>query len=351
MTVSSAEPEAPSPLDRYVSRDALVYYLLVLPAVVSGAVFSLAIATTPGALVTQAGAYGAAAAAVAQAVPFVVLAASAYAVFSFRPSLLVTLLVATFFVALSVADRIAVAGVRLDLEGAVLLVVAAAFLALAGFNYARGVKIVAGRRPDTASSGPLGYNLLGVAVESALPLAAALALVLLVESVVSGLSAQAVRLPEPLSTMASLYLQSRVGLVFTTLFVAGAVIWVLRQFVEPVILHFTLSPDDARLELLAEIEPTTKSVRKVVRYRPSGGLAWGVLTVAYCAGIFVALAAFLPRVAFLRDLEAVFSLRAPPPTQLEALVQSAFQNATVRANVLFAQSQDFIRTLIRVLWG
>lgn len=231
------------------------------------------------------------------------------------------------------------------------MVVVATFLALAGFNYARGVKLLGGRRPDVTSSGPLGYNALGLALESVFPLAAALAMVVLVEIVVGDLGAQAARLPAPLSELASLYLQSRIGIVFTTLFVAGAAIWVMRQFLEPVILHFTLNAADAKKELLAEIEPTTRSVRKVARYRPSRGLAWALLTVAYCAGLIGALGIFLPRGEFSHDLIATVDLHPPSPTLAEALLQNSIQNALVRINILYAQSQDYIREIIQLLWG
>jgi len=345
------DPRPPSLASKYATKEALVYYALVLPALVAEAVFSIAIASTPGDLLAQSAPGGSAVAAAVQLLPWALLAASVYAIFSFRPSLLVTLLIASFFVAASVANGIAFLGAQLDLGDTVILVVAATFLALAGFNYARGVKLLAGRRPDVTSSGPLGYNALGVALESAFPLAAALALVVLVETVVGDLGVQAARLPSPLSALASLYLQSRIGLVFTTLFVAGAAIWVMRQFLEPVILHFTLNAADAKKELLAEIEPTTKSVRKIARYRPAGGLAWGVLTTAYCVGLIAALAIFLPRAQFSRDLLAAVDLRAPSSTPAEALIQDSIQNALVRINILYAQSQDFIRAIIQLLWG
>jgi hypothetical protein len=182
-------------------------------------------------------------------------------------------------------------------------------------------------------------------------MAAALALVVLVEAVVADLGVQAALLPPPLSSLASLYLQTRIGLVFTTLFVAGAAIWVLRQVLEPVLLYFTYSASDARNELLAEIQPTTKTVRKIARYRPSGGLAWGILTVAYCAGLIAALAIFLPRGQFSRDLLAALSLRTPSPVPAEVLIQNSIQNAIVRIDILFAQSQDYIRYTIHLLWG
>jgi hypothetical protein len=345
------EPEEPSNLSKYATKGALIYYALVLPAVIAEAVFSIAVSTTPGDLVTQAGSIAAVVAVAAQVLPWAVLGISAYAIMSFRPSVLVTLLVVSFFLATSVANGITFLGVQLDLGDTVILVVASSFLALVGFNHARGLKLLGGRRPNIKSSGPLGYNVLGIALESVVPLAAALALVVLVAAVVGDLGVQAARLPPPLSSLTSLYLQTRIGLVFMTLFVAGAAIWVLRQFLEPVILHFTLSAADAKKELLSEIEPTTKTVKKVMRYRPSRGLAWSYLTVAYSAGLIAALAIFLQRGQLSRDLLAIVSLQTPSPAPVELLIQNSIQNATVKADILYAQSQDYIRTIIRILWG
>ncbi len=349
--MSAPAASAPSTLSKYATTGAMIYYALVLPAVVLEAVFSVAIASTPGDLVAQNAPYGDAVAAVVRLLPLAILVASAYAILSFRPSVLITMLTASFFVAVSVSNGIYVLGARLDLGETVISVVAAAFLALAGFTSARGVKLLGGRRPVIRSSGPLGYNVLGIVLDFAVPLATALGVVLLVEQVVAALTAQAANLPSPLSTLTSLYLQSRVGIVFTTILVAGAAVWAMRQFVEPVILHFTLSAADARRELLSEIEPTSKSVRKISRYRPSTGLSWGILTVVYCAGIFSALAYFLPWGGFYRDLLATLNLHPPPPSPIESLFQSALQNGLVKADILFARSQDILRDIIRLLWG
>ena len=343
-------PGDPSSFSKYATRGAVIYYLLLLPAIIAEAVFSTAVASTPGGLVAQAASFGVAVLAV-QLLPWAIVALSLYAVATFRPSLLVTLLIVSFFLATSIASGVAIFGFPLDLGASVVFVVAATFLALAGFNYARGLKLLGGRRPDITSSGPLGYNILGIALESAVPLAIAVALVVAVQAVVGDLGVQAAKLPAPLSSLASLYLQTRIGLVFTTLFVAGAAIWVLRQFVEPVILHFTLSAEDARVELLSEIAPTTKSVRKISRYRPTRGLSWGVLSIAYCGGLIVALAILLPQGQFMRDLLSVFRLQTPSPTPVEVLVQGSIQGGLVKANILFAQSQDYVRTIIRILWG
>jgi len=349
--MSAPEEARRSLLSKYASKGALTYYALSLPAIVATVAFSSAISSNPSDLLAQAAPSGSAVAAAIQLLPLALVVGSLFALFTLRPSLLVTLLIASFFVAASVANGIAFLGVQLDLGDTVILVVAATFLALAGFSYARDLKLLAGRRPNVTSSGPAAYNVLGIALDSAVPLAAALVLVVLVETVVGDLGVQAAHLPPPLATLAGLYLQSRVGLVFTTLFVAGAAIWVLRQFLEPMILHFTLNAADAKLELLAEIEPTTKTVYKISRYRPSGGLAWGLLTIAYCAGLVVALAVLLPRGQFSRDLLGALSLRAPSPTPVELVLQNTVQNAIVRIDILYAQSQDYIRSMIRLLWG
>ncbi len=340
----------PSSFSRYATKDALVYYLLSLPAFAAETMFALAITSAPGGLASQVGAEGVLAQ-VAQLFPWLMLVLSICAVLVFRPSILVTLLVASFFLAASVTDTVAFLGAQLGLAETVFLVIASSFLALAGFNYARGLKLRGGREPKVTSSGAVGFQVVGVALESILPFAVALGLVALIEAVVAALGAQAARLPAPLSTIASLYLQARVGSVFTALFVAGAAIWVMRQSIEPVILHYTLNASDARKELLAEIEPTTKAVKKIARYRPSGGLSWSVMTVACCAALVAALAYILPIGQLSRDLLAALTLQAPPPTPLEAQFQHSVQNALVRADILYAQSQDVIREVITLLWG
>ncbi|MDA4117400.1 MAG: hypothetical protein OK455_03550 [Thaumarchaeota archaeon] len=335
---------------KHATKDALVYYALSLPAIVAEAIFSVAITSNPGVLASQ-GAPNGALVTLVRFLPWLFLLASVYAVFVFRPSILVSLLVASFFIAASVSSTITFVGARFGLADVVFLVIAASFLALAGFSYARSVKLLGGRQVKLTSSGPVGYQVLGIALESVLPLVAALALVALVEAVVGALGVQAALLPQPLSSLASLYLETRVGLVFTTLLVAGATIWVLRQVLEPIILHFTLTGEDAKKELLSEIEPTTKMVRKFVRYRPSRGLAWGVLGLAYCFGMVGAMAAFLPHQEFYNGLAGVFDPRAASPSPAEQFSLRSFENLTVRADIAFAQVEDYIRAIIRLLWG
>jgi hypothetical protein len=351
LTGAETATETPSTLSKYLTRSALTYYALALPAIIAQLIFSISLASNSGSLVPQVASLGGTVSATILLLPWLFLIVSAYAVFSFRPSTLVTMLAFSFLIVATATSSASFLGAQLDLADLVLLVIAASFLALAGFNYARGAKLLAGRRLDVRSAGPRPYQAMGIGLEIGTPLLAVFVLVALVQAVVGAVNVQAALLPQPLSTLASLYLQSRFGIVFATLFVAGATIWVLRQLLEPALLYFTLTAADAKKELLGEIEPTTKSVKKIARYRPSGGLAWGLLAVVYCGGLIAALALFLPRDQLLRDLLAPLSLKPPPHTSVEVLIQSSIQSGLVRVDIAFAQSQDYIRTIIRLLWG
>ena len=346
--MTSAEPGV---LSKYFTRSALIYYALAFPTIVAELVFAISLASSAGGLVPQVASLGGTLSTTVLLLPWLFLLVSVYAIVSFRPSTLVTMLVLSFLIVATATTSASVLGSQLDLADLVLLVVAASFLALAGFNYARGAKLLAGRRLKLTSVGPRPYQVLSIALEVGAPLVAVLALVVLVQSLVGALGVQASHLPPPLSTLASLYLQSRFGIVFATLFVAGATIWIIRQLIEPAILYFTLTKSDARKELLAEIEPTTKSISKIFRYRPSRGLAWGILTVMYCFGLVAAFGFFLPQAQVLRDLLSTLKLQPPSPTPAEVLFQSSINNAVGRVNIAFAQSQDYIREIVRLLWG
>ena len=232
------------------------------------------------------------------------------------------------------------------------MVVAATFLALVGFNYARGIKLLDGRRPDVTSSGPLGYNALGVALESAFPLAAALALVVLVDALVGDLGC-----PGGAPPGAAL----RAGLALPPVAHRPRLHDALRRRRRhlghapvPRARHTPLHAERRRREEGAALRDRADDESPSGRSRATGrraGSRWGLLTAAYCAGLIAALALFLPRGQFFRDLLAALDLHAPTPSPAEALVQAPSRALVVRINILYAQSQDYIREVIQVLWG
>ena len=72
--IALSDPDEPRPpssslASRYATKDALIYYALVLPALISEAAFSIAIVSTPGDLLTQAAPGGSMVAALVSAPP------------------------------------------------------------------------------------------------------------------------------------------------------------------------------------------------------------------------------------------------------------------------------------------
>src|SRR5437773_1145458 len=206
---------------KYVSREAITYYALSLPAIALQLFFSSSVAANQGQFTPQVASFGPGITELVQLLPWGLLALSILAVVRFRPSALVTLLTASFFLAAAALGESGFFGTALGLTGSVSLVILATFMALIGFNYARAAKLLGGRPALVEGKGPLGYQLLSTSLELVLPLLAAVALAVGVSAIVTTLTLHTKLLPEPLSTLSSLYVESRFGLVFVSIGVAG----------------------------------------------------------------------------------------------------------------------------------
>lgn len=333
---------------RYVNRQALTYYLLALPAIVLEAVFSLGIASNPqNALSSGAGAF----APIIQYLPWVIVGLSFYALVAFRPSILVSLLTASFFISAITNSQAGALGVQGGFGLSVALVIVTTFSALIGFNYSRGAKVRSGRDLRIESRGPLGSQVVSTGFEFVLPLIITLAMVALVSGVVGAIKLQTQVLPEPLSTLSSLYLKTRFGLVFITIAVAGALIWATRQLLEPIILYFTITHHDAISLALDEVQDITKKVRKEARRKPSAGLSRLIFAILVGVGVVALAVQTLGGQAVYNDLMSVLSYHAPRPSSTESNLANAANNyASVFAGYL-NQGEQFLRTLFRILWG
>src|SRR5439155_4334849 len=177
------------------------------------------------------------------------------------------------------------------------------------FNYARAAKVLGGRPALVESGGPLGYQVLSTSLELVLPLLAALALAVAVSAIVTTLTLQTKLLPEPLSTLSSLYLESRFGLVFVSIGVAGALIWAMRQVLEPIILYFTLTYEDGVKMALNEVEDIAKKLRRQARVRPASGRSWFAVSIVCVVSVSsLSLFAVSPQ-GLLNKLLSIFRLR------------------------------------------
>lgn len=336
---------------RYASKAAVIYYSLTVPAIVSEVVFSAAIASNPAQIIPQILTWGPVALQLVQLLPWVVFIISLYAVLSFRPSTLIGLLTISFFISATVTSQMSLLGNTIDLSEAVALVVVSSFAALIGFNYSRAAKVSAGRELRVESKGPPGYQFLSVGLELLVPFLAALALVIFVSGVVATMKTQASLLPEPLSTLSSLYLKTRVGTVFTTVAVAGATIWILRELLEPLILYFTITREDAIKMAMSQVDDIAKKVKGDAAARPSGGLAWFAFTIVLGLGLIVSFALFFGPQRVYGDLLSVLGMGRPTSIPFDSNISSSARNLVNRVDVVEARAEDFIRTVIRLLWG
>jgi len=336
---------------KFVSREAIIYYGLSLPAIAVQLFFSSSVAANPGQFTPQVASFGPGITELVQLLPWVLLALSVLAVVRFRPSALVTLLTASFFLAAAALGESGFFGTALGLTGSVSLVILASFMALIGFNYARAAKVLGGRPALLESGGPLGYQLLSTSLELVLPLLAALALAVGVSAIVTTLTLQTKLLPEPLSTLSSLYLESRFGLVFVSIGVAGALIWAMRQVLEPIILYFTLTYEDGVKMALNEVEDIAKKLRKQARVRPASGWSWlAVAIVTVISVLSLSLLVVSPEGVWV-NLLSIFGLSPVQAAGGPGDLETAARNLVRTINSYVVQGQDIIRSVIRLLWG
>ena len=340
-----------APSSRYLSRQAITYYALSLPAVALQVFFSLSITANPQAITPQVASSGSEIAQVVQLLPWALLAVSIFAVVEFRPSALVALLTASFFVAATALGESGPFGDTFALTGTVSLVIAASFAALIGFNYARATKVLGGKEANIESHGPIGYQILSTSLEVVLPFIAALALAVIVSGIVATIKVQTQLLPEPLSTLSSLYLKARLGLVLVSVLVAGAMIWVMRQILEPIILYFTITYHDAVTLALDEVEDIAKRVRKQLDTRPSSGTAWlGISVIAAVSIVLLSLQSVGPE-RFSNEVLSILGLHSGTNPPAAGSLEANAENIVRRADVYALQGQDVVRTIIRILWG
>lgn len=330
-------------LAKYTSRQALVYYALSLPAVIAEVFFSLQIASNPQGLVPQIAAQGALVTQLVQVLPWVVLLVSIYAVLQFRPSTIVTLLTISFFILTAVTGQVSYYTAS--------LVVLAAFATLIGFNYARAAKVLAGRSLKAESEGPIGFQLASIGLDLVLPLAAALGVMTLVSAVINLIKAQVVLLPEPLGTLGGLYLRSHVNLVFTTIAVAGAAVWALRRTIEPIILRFTLTREDAVREAWTEIQDVAGKIWWEAGKRPPRGRGLLAFSTFAAALLVVYTVLTVGPDGFVKNLFAVLGLERTPSGPSGHELEGFAKEVVRRANLWTKTIDDFLRFLIKLLWG
>jgi len=322
----------------YSSRQALIYFMLSAPALVLEFVFATGLILNLGGVVAS---VGGDLALLVGIVPWAVLIVAIFAFLRFRPSLLVATLAFSFFLYAVTASQTGILGTQGGFGLSAGLVAVGVFCALIGFSYSRGASLRAGRDLRVESQGPIGFQVLGTSLDFGMPLFITLGVIVLVSAIVGAANSEVHVLPEPLSTISSLYLSTRMGLASVVILVAGLAIWTTREFLEPVILYYTLTYDEAVDQALGEVDDVRKGIIR------EGKVRWiPLLTVSEIAlvAVIVLSAHFIGTGTLLSEAKSVLSFQASSPSPNET-------NLLVRADQLEAQIQYILNTIFRMLWG
>jgi hypothetical protein len=279
----------------------------------------------------------------AQIIPWVLIVVSLFALFSLRPALMITILTVFYLILTSIIGQIDVL-----LAG---LVVASSFTSLVGFSHARAAKILQRRKPIIESRGPLTFKITSSGFDLLLPILSALGVMAVVAYVIGAITSEVAVLPQPLGTLGELYLASHYYLVLTILTVAGAAVWVLRSILEPIILRFTLTPDDARELAFQEVRDTYAKIVWESSKRPSRGRTPLILFSLLLVLAMAVLTLTLGPSQSINELMAALGLARVQPSHAELLTNNLAVYFTRLADALYSVSDAILRFIIRLLWG
>lgn len=316
------------------------YVLLSLPAILLEVAFSVSIATSPGVsgIAGRLGPIGQVVGLALTLVPWLFVFASAAAVLFFRSSLVLTLLVGSYFVLSVVVGPGAAAGpLTLTPEVSAAAVVVATFLALMAFTFARAAKLRGSTPPVIRTKGSALFRTIGLSLDFAVPAALAVVLVVMTIEMFNAVKDALTSLPPPLSGVFSSAISGPITAAGITLLVAGILLWLVKELIEPWVMYYSITREDAVKLLMKDLDRISKKAERVHR-RNFRGTAFTVLVI-------VAIGAFLYHYfgtgAVFRDLPSLYG--AHPPASYTSFVQ--------QTNADYRQLQSDIYSIARLLWG
>jgi hypothetical protein len=318
----------------------LAYLFLSLPAVLLEVVFSTSIASSGGvaALGRLLGPFSQALLLVLTILPWALAAVSVYAVLSFRSSLVLTLLVVDYFVLSLVQGSAAAPGLlSLSPEVSAGAVVGSTFLALMAFSFSRAARIRGANPPVIRTRGSSLFKALGLSLDFAVPAALAAVLVAATIETFGAVNGALKSLPPPLSGIFSSSITSPIAAVGLTLLVAGILMWLVKELIEPWVMYYSITKEDAVKLLREDLTKVSKQAESVNRRNYRGT----ALTIAIVVSIVAFLVVYFGPGAVVRDAPSLLGGHQP----------TSYGQFVARANALYDQVQDDIVSIARLLWG
>jgi hypothetical protein len=125
----------------------------------------------------------------------------------------------------------------------------------------------------------------------------------------------------------------------------------MRQVLEPIILYFTLTYEDAVKMALNEVEDIAKKLRKQARVRPASGWSWVAVSVVSVVSV-LSLSLFVVSPQGLWDnLLSIVGLHGVRGAGGPGDLETAARNLVRTVDSYVVQGQDILRSVIRLLWG
>lgn len=329
-----------SRLSAYASRSMAGYVILSLPAILLEVAFSVSIASSPGisGIAQRLGGIGSVVGIVLSLVPWLFVVASAVAVLYFRSSLVLTLLVGSYFV-LSVVEGSAAAAGPLSLtpEVSAAAVVIATFLALMAFSFARAAKLRGSTPPIIRTKGSALFRAIGLSLDFAVPAVIAVILVVVTIEMFSPVKDALTSLPPPLSGVFSSSISGPIAAVGITLLVAGIILWLVRELIEPWVMYYSITRQDAVKLLEEDLSRLSKKAETVHRRNIRGTFLTAVVILAIAGVLYL----YFGTGAVLRDLPSLYGAHQP----------GTYTPFVQQTNAYYRQVQGDINAIARLLWG
>jgi hypothetical protein len=221
--------------------------------------------------------------------------------------------------------------------------------ALASFRYSRAAELSRRGRPILQASGPIGYTILNHVLDFVFPLLIVIFLTLTIIWSLSALKEVFNKIPGPLSSIAVEYLSTSIGQATFGVLVFGSIMWIIKQFIEPFLLNYSLLPNQALALLLSEEEGYHKLINaKELKIKGSRG--WLILSVSLFVITYGLILYFNGPEYLTNTLNSTFG-RTPIVQGFDRFVYDGFNSIADRLTGFVLQGENLIRIILKMLFG
>ena len=328
-------------------KEILLYYAFASPAVLVGVFFSLSLLTN-GSSISHELQIPLLGIPIATALELVALGFGFFSLIKRNILILSILPVISFFLYMAgYGEQLRVSPLPVGLVNSIVFV--STLSALASFRYSRAAELSRRGRPILQASGPIGYTILNHVLDFVFPLLIVIFLTLTIIWSLSALKEVFNKIPGPLSSIAVEYLSTSIGQATFGVLVFGSIMWIIKQFIEPFLLNYSLLPNQALALLLSEEEGYHKLINaKELKIKGSRG--WLILSVSLFVITYGLILYFNGPEYLTNTLNSTFG-RTPIVQGFDRFVYDGFNSIADRLTGFVLQGENLIRIILKMLFG